>query len=151
MKTLIHQRVELARHGDNPTVIAKVRSGWVVLGDVQFLKGYSLLLPDPVVPSLNDLAGSKRQIYLDDMVALGDALLEVTDAARINYEILGNTEEALHAHLFPRYRDEDEKLRAGPAWFYDWKNCEEFDTNSHKSLMAQIYVALSKRVSCESV
>lgn len=46
MNTLIHQRVEDCRRGENPKVIARVNSGWVVLGDVQFLRGYSLLLPE---------------------------------------------------------------------------------------------------------
>jgi hypothetical protein len=52
LPTLIHRRVETARQGNNPTVICRVPSGWVVLGDVQFLRGYSLLLPDPVVLGL---------------------------------------------------------------------------------------------------
>ncbi len=60
VSTLIHRRVEAARQGSNPTVICRVRSGWVVLGDVQFLPGYSLLLPDPVVSDLNALTMSQR-------------------------------------------------------------------------------------------
>ena len=104
MPTLIHQRVNQAQSGDNPKVITKMKSGWVVLGDVQFVEGYSLLLPDPVVPSLNDLVGEQRTQFLEDMALLGDALLTVTKADRINYEMLGNTEQALHAHLFPGFQ-----------------------------------------------
>jgi hypothetical protein len=80
MKTLIHRRVAELREGTNPTVIGRVRSGWAVLGDSQFFRGYSLLLPDPVVPSINDLATAERIEFLLDMVALGDALLAVTEA-----------------------------------------------------------------------
>jgi hypothetical protein len=83
MPTLIHQRVEQARRGENPTVICRVPSGWIVIGDKQFLPGYSLLLADPVVPSINDLDGEARAQFLRDMVILGDALLEVTGALRI--------------------------------------------------------------------
>ena len=36
--TLIHERVSLAREGKNPAVIARVKSGWVVLGDDQRLR-----------------------------------------------------------------------------------------------------------------
>jgi hypothetical protein len=53
--TLIHDRVQDCRDGVNPKVICRVKSGWVVLGDVQFLPGYTLLLPDPVVYDLNAL------------------------------------------------------------------------------------------------
>ena len=64
MITLIHRRVEEARQGINPAVICRVPSGWVVLGDVQFLHGYSLLLPDPVVPSLNALLLIRVKRYI---------------------------------------------------------------------------------------
>src|SRR5689334_22916115 len=94
--SLIHDRVEAARRGDNPAAICRVRSGWVVLGDRQFLPGYSLLLPDPAVPSLNDLPLAERSQFLLDMTSIGDALLRVTDAIRINYSIYGNAEPALH-------------------------------------------------------
>src|SRR5688572_178005 len=111
--TLIHERVALARRGQNPTVIGRMASGWAVLGDLQFPEGYSLLLPDPVVASINDLAEPSRSQFLADMVAIGDALLAVTPAYRINYEIQGNTDQALHAHIFARYRDEDPERVTG--------------------------------------
>lgn len=116
MPTLIHQRVRAAQRGENPTVICKMPSGWAVIGDRQFIPGYCLLLPDPVVPDLNALKDAQRAQYLSDMVMIGDALLEVTDAYRINYEILGNTEPALHAHIFPRYMSEPEGPRNVPVW-----------------------------------
>ena len=118
MSTLIHERVKLARRGLSPQVICRLRSGWAVLGDSQFIPGYSLLLPDPVVPSLNDLAPDQRAQFLLDMTAIGDALLAVTDAYRINYEILGNTEPALHVHIFPRRISEPVEYRSGPVFTY---------------------------------
>ena len=35
---------------------------------------------------------------------MGDAILEVTGAARINYEIARQQRPALHVHIIPRYR-----------------------------------------------
>ena len=99
----IHRFVEQARRGELARVVARVPSGWAVLGDPQILPGYCLLLPDPVVPDLNALRGPARQQFLDDMARLGDAVLAVTGAERINYEMLGNVEPALHAHVIPRY------------------------------------------------
>ncbi|CAN5739066.1 hypothetical protein BH20ACT11_BH20ACT11_10030 [soil metagenome] len=58
------------------------------------------------------------------MALLGDVLLEITGAERINYGLLGNSEPALHAHVFPRYADEPEDPRRGPAFSYDWKRAE---------------------------
>ena len=59
--TAIHRRVAACRIGADPTLITRLDSGWVVLGDPQVLRGYSLLLPDPVVPHLNALAPAARQ------------------------------------------------------------------------------------------
>lgn len=67
---LISDRVLLARNGANDTVICRMASGWAVMGDVQFLPGYCLLLPDPVVPSLNDLDTDARIAYLLDAMGL---------------------------------------------------------------------------------
>jgi diadenosine tetraphosphate (Ap4A) HIT family hydrolase len=146
MDTLIHRRVAEAQRGENPKVVCRVPSGWVVLGDVQILRGYSLLLPDPVVPSLNDMDEGSRLIFLRDMAVLGDALLEVTGAVRINYEILGNYEPALHVHVLPRYADEPEDKRTGPAWFYDWKSGPAFDPERDRELMERIAAAINTRL-----
>lgn len=144
MPTLIHRRVEDCRKGRNPKTIARVTSGWVVLGDVQFLRGYSLLLPDPVVVDLNALDRAQREAYLYEMSVLGDALLSVTEAYRINYEVLGNTEAALHAHVFPRYLHEPEHLRRVPVWAYDWQNALPFDPDRDRELMEAIADRLAR-------
>lgn len=147
MTTIIHKRVEAARHGENPTVLCKMDSGWAVFGDVQMLNGYCLLLPDPVPSDLNALSQAEREKFLLDMSIIGDALLEVTEAERINYEILGNSEKALHAHIIPRYAAEPEELRRGPVWFYDWSQAPRFDPQKHKPLMDKLRAALEKRIS----
>jgi diadenosine tetraphosphate (Ap4A) HIT family hydrolase len=72
--TLIHEGVAFCRQGTNPTLIRRMPSGWAVLGDQQFLEGYSLLVPDPVVGSLNDLDRQARTRFLLDMALLGDAV-----------------------------------------------------------------------------
>ena len=137
-KTLIHERVEACRAGRYPKAICRVGSGWVVLGDVQFLKGYSLILPDPVVSHLNALSPPARTELMEDVTRLGDALLEITGAVRINYEILGNLEPALHVHVFPRFDDEPEHFRTKPVWFYDWEAAPGFDPDRDTPLMDAI-------------
>jgi diadenosine tetraphosphate (Ap4A) HIT family hydrolase len=146
MSTFIHQRVELARKGQNPTAICKMESGWVVFGDIQILNGYCLLLADPVVPNLNALSPEARARFLLDMSIVGDALLEVTGAARINYEILGNSDPALHAHIIPRYDAEPDQFRKGPAWFYDMSKVPHFDPQVHQALIEKIRAAIEKRI-----
>jgi diadenosine tetraphosphate (Ap4A) HIT family hydrolase len=106
---LIEQRVQTAREGRNPYVICRLPSSWLVIGDVQPVKGYCLLLADPVCESANSLSNNERNQFCLDMIRVGDALLEVTGAHRINYEIYGNSVPALHAHITPRYPNE-------PSW-----------------------------------
>ena len=143
---LIADRVAQARAGTNPNVIARLPSGWAVIGDVQFLPGYCLLLADPVVASLNDLSVKARAQFLHDMVCIGDAMLKVTDSFRINYEILGNSEPELHAHIFPRYMSEVEERRRMPAWFYDWQNAVHFSETEHGHLVKAIRAQLPAEV-----
>ena len=133
-ETAIHTQVADAREGRDPRVICRLYSGWAVFGEKQFLRGYALLLPDPVVPSLNALGSKERSTFLLDMSRLGDALLKVTGALRINYAIFGNVEPALHAHVIPRYGDESEKLRTAQPWAYDWDAAPGFDRAMYQEL-----------------
>jgi diadenosine tetraphosphate (Ap4A) HIT family hydrolase len=126
-ETAIHEQVIAAREGRDPRVITRLYSGWVVFGQQQFLRGYSLLLPDPVVSSLNAFGAKERTQFLTDMARVGDALLKVTGAVRINYAIFGNIEPALHAHIVPRYLEEPEALRTAHPWGYDWDAAPAFD------------------------
>lgn len=146
MTTLIHRRVEAAQQGKNPTVICRMPSGWAVLADTQLLRGYCILLADPVVSDLNVLSLQQRTAYLRDMTIVGDALLEVTGATLINYETLGNTERALHTHIIPRYADEPDELRSGPAWFYKWSDAPQFDLERDKELMQKLADSIQRRL-----
>jgi len=113
------------------------------MGDVQFLTGYCLLLPDPVVPSLNDLDAEARTQFLLDMAQIGDAVLQATGAIRMNYEILGNSEPELHCHIFPRYSSEPEEKRRMPAWFYDWNTATLYSEAVHGDLRKKLAQLLS--------
>ena len=145
MSTLIHRRVEEAQQGTNPYVICRMPSGWAVLGDTQILPGYSILLSDPVVPDLNALSLEERALFLRDMSILGDALLEVTGAALINYEILGNADRSLHAHIVPRYANEPDETRRKPIWFSDWNHAPTFDPERDGDLMQKLADSIQKR------
>ena len=141
-QTAIHRMVDACRATDYPALITRLPSGWAVLGMAQFLRGYSLLLPDPVAPHLNALLSPQREQFLIDMARLGDAVLTVTGALRINYAMFGNVEPALHAHVVPRYTDEAPELRTAHPWAYDWSQAPAFDPQAHGDLRNQLQQAL---------
>lgn len=144
---LIAERVAAARKGENPFVIGRMRSGWAVMGDEQLLAGYAVLLADPVVGSLNALSGEARTRFLEDMAALGDAVLAASDARRINYAIYGNLVPELHAHVIPRFDDEPEEFRTAPYWLYPAADRagRPFDATQHESLQRTIRDLLQGR------
>lgn len=118
-------RIGSALAGTNPTVLAKMKSGFAVFGDTQFLPGYCVLLAHPKVNSLNDLTLKERAVFLTDMTIISDAISQVYQPIRINYNILGNTDAFLHAHIFPRYEWEEEQRKVKPVWLYPGTNWSE--------------------------
>lgn len=122
MEIGLEERVELAHRGENPFVMARMRSGFAVIGDTQFLPGYSLLLTDdPSVDHLTDLDRARRRDFLFDMSLLGEAVERAcrpNGLRRINYEVLGNGLPVLHAHVHPRYEWEPPERITGPVWRY---------------------------------
>lgn len=145
MSNLISDRVALAKRGENPWLIRQMTSGWLVIGDVQPLPGYCVFLADPVVPSINDLTEDARSQYSLDVLRAGDALLAATDAFRINYETLGNTEPALHTHIIPRYANEPaDKSRLPAMMVYSWADAPRFDAQAHGHLVTKIRAHLER-------
>lgn len=141
--TAIHRRVNDARAGRDTSVLGRCASGWAVFGHQQFVQGYLLLLPDPVVPDLNALTPERRSQFLLDMSRLGDALMRTTSPVRINYAIFGNVEPALHAHIIPRYRSEPEAMQTAHPWMYDWNAAPAFDVSAAAPLIKSLRVELA--------
>ncbi len=147
-------RIGSAKAGTNPTVLARLPQSFAVIGDTQFLPGYCVLLvDDPSIDRLSDLPKSKRVEFLDSMDTLGQAVETVcraTDPAfrRMNYEILGNTDAYLHAHLFPRYEWEPPDRVGAPVWLYDPQEFyapEAALARRHDDLRARIVAELAGR------
>ncbi|MEV4134824.1 diadenosine tetraphosphate hydrolase [Dactylosporangium sp. NPDC049742] len=117
-------RIRSALEGRNPTVLARLSSGFAVIGDTQFLPGYCLLLSDdPSADRLADLSRSRRLAFLADVDLIGEAVQTVCarhdpQFRRVNYSVLGNLDPILHAHIHPRYGWEPPELLRGPVSHY---------------------------------
>ncbi len=147
-------RIGSALRGENPLVMARMRSGFAVIGDTQHLPGYSLLLADdPTANHLTDLGWERRAAFLFDLSLLGESVERACRHAglrRINYEVLGNTLPILHGHIHARYDWEPAEMAGGPVWRYppDVRNdpaCAYSDAK-HGELRAAITAELQRLV-----
>jgi len=111
--------------------------------DKQFIPGWVILTCYPHVNDLNDLNIGKRAEFLMDMSIIGEAISDVvSDFKRMNYSILGNSDNYLHAHIYPRYNWESTDSIKYPVWLYDgdkyWRNTK-YDLNlKHMTLANKI-------------
>lgn len=139
MPTAIHKKIRDCEEGVLATAICKLKSGWVVAGDVQPLQGYCILMADPVARDFNDLSEERRAQYALDMGRIGDALLKVRGAHRINYETWGNQDPALHTHVVPRFMSESPVLRVQtPRQAYDWNGGRPFSPDLDREWMTLV-------------
>jgi len=132
--------------------MARMRSGFAVIGDTQHLPGYSLLLVDDLeVDHPTDLPWRRRRDFFFDLSLLGEAVWSAArkdGAHRINYEVLGNSWPHLHGHIHPRYEWEPPDKRGGPVWRYpkEVRNAPEFayDEERHGELRSAITAELTR-------
>lgn len=124
------------------------------MGDPQWLPGYCVLLTDdPTVQRLSDLPKLQRAAYLESMATLGEAVEQACAEAdpafrRVNLEILGNAEDFLHTHVWPRYGWEPPDLVHKPVWLYPverWGDDQTALGPQHDALRDSIARYLNKR------
>ena len=141
-----------ALRGENRMVMARMPSGFAVIGDTQHLPGYSVLLcADESASHLTDLDWERRKTFLFDLSLLGEAV-EVAckndGLRRINYEVLGNSLSILHGHVHPRYEWEPAERITGPVWRYpkDERNdpAVAYSDERHGELRAAIRAELGR-------
>jgi len=144
----ISRRLARLRAGDDPEFLLELPSGPAILGKYQpaGVRGCCMLLPDPIVASPNDLDHAARAAFFSDLVLLGDAVLEVTGAERINYLVLCNQVPELHGHVIPRSAHEDPAKRLlGPFEAYDFGGAHVADAKGpERELHAGLREALGR-------
>ena len=142
--TAIHAQVIAAREGRDPRVIARLFSGWAVFGERQIVRGYALLLPDPVVPNLNALGARERIAFLSDMSRLGDALLKVT-GARASTTPSSATRTRRCMRTSSRVTSMSPKtLRCKQPWAYDWSDAPLFERGTAQELADSLLRELTR-------
>ena len=118
---LICHRIELIRQNRNPYFVKELETGYVVIGDHQHFRGYTLFLLKEHKTELFQLASREKLKFLEEMALVGEAVYRAFGAEKVNYELLGNGDAHVHWHLFPRrtgdlgaYGNQGK----GPVWWY---------------------------------
>jgi diadenosine tetraphosphate (Ap4A) HIT family hydrolase len=114
---LICKRIKDIKLGNNPYFVKELETGYVVLGDFQFYKGYTLFLNKIHVNELHELDINTRVAFLKEMSIVAEAVYKAFKPVKLNYELLGNGDPHMHWHIFPRHKD-DPNLKA-PVWVID--------------------------------
>ena len=117
------ERIKETKLGNNPFLVKELETGYVVIGDFQHFKGYTVFLYKEHVVELFDLNEQTRAKHLYEMTLVAEAVKNAFGAKKMNYECLGNGDGGahIHWHLFPRRPGDIENYGnngKGPAWWY---------------------------------
>lgn len=115
MNCLICERIEMIKNGTNPYFVCELETGYVVLGDHQRFKGYTLFLCKNHAIELHQLPHDFKMKYLEEMSLVAEAVYNIYEPEKMNYELLGNGDSHIHWHLFPRV--EGDTPTKGPVWW----------------------------------
>ena len=83
-------RIKETRVGNNPFFVKELETGYVVIGDNQHFKGYSLFLCKEHKTELFQLDRSQKMKFLEEMSFVAEAVSNAFGAEKMNYELLGN-------------------------------------------------------------
>lgn len=118
---MICDRINMIKEDSNPWFVKELETGYVVIGDNQHFKGYTLFLCKEHKTELFRLEHSAKMKFLEEMSLVAEAVSKAFGAEKMNYELLGNGDTHLHWHLFPRTSGDLEghgNKGKGPVWWY---------------------------------
>lgn len=143
---LICDRIRLIRDDNNPYFVCELKTGYVVLGDHQFFRGYTLFLCKDHKRELHELEPNFRRDFLWEMSEVASAVFHAFHPHKLNYEMLGNSDGHMHWHLFPRYKTDLAPERT--VWSIDKSvRCAESARPTEVEIK-ELKAALCERLGC---
>lgn len=118
---LVCDRIGMIKEGTNPYFVKELETGYVVIGDHQHFKGYTLFLCKKHETELFHLDNEFCTKFMQEMVVVANAIKKAFHAEKMNYECLGQGDAHLHWHLTPRVKGDIENYGnngVGPVWWY---------------------------------
>lgn len=148
---MVCDRIRMIQNSSNPYFVKELETGYVVIGDNQHFKGYTLFLCKDHKTELFQLDRPTKMKFLEEMSIVAEAVANAFRAEKMNYELLGNGDTHLHWHLFPRVSGDLENYGnkgKGPVWWYPMEKMYSPDNRPSdtelKELKAKLYEELEK-------
>lgn len=145
----ICNRISMIQNGTNPYFVKELETGYVVIGDNQHFKGYTLFLCKEHKTELFQLEQSQKLKFLEEMSVVAEAAANAFHAEKMNYELLGNGDSHLHWHLFPRRSGDLECFGdhgKGPVWWYPVEKMYSDDNRPSPDALLEMKDALQKEL-----
>ena len=108
------ENIDSIKNDQNKYFVAELETGFVVIGDRQYFKGYTLFLCKMHITELHFLEIEYKKIFLLELSLISEAVYNCFKPHKLNYELLGNICPHLHWHIFPRYLN-DPSVK-DPVW-----------------------------------
>ena len=108
----------MIKRGENPYFVRELKTGYVVIGDHQHFRGYTLFLykEHGDKTELFHLDKAERALFLEEMTIVSQAAAKAFGAEKMNYELLGMGDAHLHWHITPRVSGDQRVLYGGIPW-----------------------------------
>lgn len=112
---MVCERIDWIKEDKNPYFVRELNTGYVVIGDHQRIKGYTVFICKEHATELHFLESSFRDEFLHEMAIVAEAVYQAFKPDKLNYELLGaGSGVHMHWHLFPRR--EGDVPTIGPVW-----------------------------------
>jgi diadenosine tetraphosphate (Ap4A) HIT family hydrolase len=120
-------------------IVAELERGVLQLQKNQNIRGYCLLIAKKHVTEPFQMHEQERRLFFEDMVNAAEAMQQVFQPAKMNYEMLGNMMPHLHVHLKPRYLDDAAPHRRIPS---NSKNPHLLSGDEYQQIIGDVREAL---------
>ncbi len=100
---LVCERIARIKENTNPYFVRELNTGYVVIGDQQRIKGYTLFLCKQHAIELHELEPRYRDEFLHEMAIVAEAVYNAFQPDKLNYSLLGVGRGVhMHWHIHPR-------------------------------------------------
>ena len=114
-KCFVCDRINAIKNGTNRYFVRELETGYVVIGDSQRIKGYTLFICKHHATELHFLDYDIRNKFLQEMAIVAEAVYNAFKPDKLNYELLGKgNAQHMHWHIFTRFKDDT--ANGGPVW-----------------------------------